>query len=244
MARRGVPGGGVPPVRHRSESVAVETQGPGSLYSLSGCAAGGGHPAPFVTPEVVNALERHLRWLRKKRCVAAGASLVVVPERRGPPARRVMGQEGVQAHAQEREAARVLAARSRLANVCRRYHTTAGHRLSSDHLAKWRRGESNPGQRGLEVIHGPINRALISFDYPKSARQIPSFGHRVPKSSSAMLQASFVSPAQTALLPACSPATRDTGFELGRRAQSEEIRFSFPRCQFTWLRRSRGRRDR
>src|SRR5262245_7980436 len=144
MARRGVPGGGVPPVRHRSESVAVETQGPGSLYSLSGCAAGGGHPAPFVTPEVVNALERHLRWLRKKRCVAAGASLVVVPERRGPPARRVMGQEGVQAHAQEREAARVLAARSRLANVCRRYHTTAGHRLSSDHLAKWRRGESNP----------------------------------------------------------------------------------------------------
>src|SRR5262245_49390397 len=93
MARRGVPGGGVPPVRHRSESVAVEAQGPGSLYSLSGCAAGGGHPAPFVTPEVVNALERHLRWLRKKRCVAAGASLVVVPERRGPPARRVMGQE-------------------------------------------------------------------------------------------------------------------------------------------------------
>ena len=36
------------------------------MHCLSRCAAGGGHPAPFVTPEVVNALERHLRWVKKE----------------------------------------------------------------------------------------------------------------------------------------------------------------------------------
>jgi hypothetical protein len=115
--------------------------------------------------------------------------------------------------------------------------------LTSGVGARVEGGESNPGRRGPEVNHGPRKPALISLDYPGSARRIPSSGHRVPKSSSAMLPASFVSPAQTALLPACSPATRDTGLELGRRAQCEEIVFSFPRCQFTWLYRWRvGRR--
>src|SRR5262249_6806243 len=46
-----------------------------------------------------------------------------------------------------------------------------------------RRGESNPGRRGVEVIHGSRNRATISSGYPRSTRQVPSFGHRVPKTS-------------------------------------------------------------
>jgi len=33
------------------------------------------------------------------------------------------------------------------------------------------------------VNHGPGKPALISFDYPGSARRIPPFGHRVPKTS-------------------------------------------------------------
>src|SRR5262249_25151227 len=39
------------------------------------------------------------------------------------------------------------------------------------------------GRRGPEMNHGPGKRALISFDYPRSARHIPLFGHRVPKTS-------------------------------------------------------------
>jgi len=50
-------------------------------------------------------------------------------------------------------------------------------------LEEWRRGESNPGRRGAAVNHGPRKRALIPFDYPGSTRQVPSFGHRVPKTS-------------------------------------------------------------
>src|SRR5262245_29815802 len=55
--------------------------------------------------------------------------------------------------------------------------------LGIQQLAEWRRGESNPGRRGLAVNHGPRKRAPISSGYPRSTRQVPSFGHRVPKTS-------------------------------------------------------------
>jgi hypothetical protein len=45
---------------------------------------------------------------------------------------------------------------------------------------EWRRGESNPGRRCTKVGHGLGKRDFISFDYPRSTRQIPLFGHRVP----------------------------------------------------------------
>jgi hypothetical protein len=53
---------------------------------------------------------------------------------------------------------------------------------------QWRRGESNPGRRGSEVIHGPRKRALISFDYPDSALAVPPFGHWVPRTSTLYCQ--------------------------------------------------------
>jgi hypothetical protein len=63
---------------------------------------------------------------------------------------------------------------------------------SPGRLGEWR-GESNPERRGLEGNQGPGNRALVSFDYPGSARQVPSFGHRVPKTSALSCQDPAVS---------------------------------------------------
>ena len=53
--------------------------------------------------------------------------------------------------------------------------------IEGRHPGECWRGGSNPGRRGAAVKHGPRKRALISFDYPGSARRIPPFGHRVPK---------------------------------------------------------------
>ena len=53
--------------------------------------------------------------------------------------------------------------------------------LRSRRLGQWRRGESNPGRRAAAVDHGPRKPTLASEDYPGSACQLPSFGHRLPK---------------------------------------------------------------
>jgi len=85
------------------------------------------------------------------------------------------------------------------------------------------RGESNPGRRGAEGSNGSRNRELVSFRCPGSALGVPSFGHRVPKTSALSCQSPPVSNRLAEGYPASQPATWGTAMQLGRQANVRRL---------------------
>ena len=77
---------------------------------------------------------------------------------------------------------------------------------------------SRPLGWGWAMNHGPKRRPLTSFDHPGSARQVPPFGHRVPKPSTLPFEHPFVGRRLHGLLTTPALAPHCTGSQLRQSA--------------------------